>query len=188
MDQVPLIKRILQTLDEFTGKVKVIYARCEDIQFRAQRLENWFKNQTNPRARPPDRPFPDDLKVLRREIKHIIQEFDYVPLWLAKAERATVAQPDALDLATRLSRSASAFQQVVMGLLAPLQVTYNHLKVAEWKIDAWFLAQEVEAWGKEVVQVPLRCHTILLKINPLDDTPPPPGAESGDKKPPEAAP
>jgi hypothetical protein len=175
MDQVRLLKQVMQTLDEFANKIKATHGRCEDIQFRAHRLETWFKNQTNVRAVPPDRAFPDDLKLLRRDVKRLIQEFNFVPGWLAKIERATVPQPDAVDVAIKASRSASQFQQVVMTLLAPLQMTYNHLKIAEWKIDAWFLSQEIESWGKEIVAIPLRCHKILLKINPLDPTPPPPG-------------
>ena len=177
MDQSRLFKQVLQTLDEFTNKIKATHSRCEDVQARAHKLETWFKNQTSTRAIPPDRVFPDDLKLLRRDIKRLIQEFNFVPGWLAKIERATVPQPEITDLAVKLTRSASMFQQVVMTLLAPIQIAHNHLKVAEWKIDAWFLAQEIEAWGKETVAVPLRCHKILLKTNPLDKTPPPPGTE-----------
>jgi hypothetical protein len=177
MDQSRLFKQVLQTLDEFTSKIKATHSRCEDIQARAHKLETWFKNQTNARAVPPDRVFPDDLKLLRRDVKRLIQEFNFVPGWLAKVERATAPQPDITDLAVKLTRSASQFQQVVMTLLSPIQIAHNHLKVAEWKIDAWFLAQEIEAWGKETVAIPLRCHKILLKVNPLDTTPPPPGTD-----------
>jgi len=145
MDQSRLFKQVLQTLDEFTNKIKATHSRCEDVQARAHKLETWFKNQTSTRAVPPDRVFPDDLKLLRRDIKRLIQEFNFVPGWLAKIERATVPQPEITDLAVKLTRSASMFQQVVMTLLAPIQIAHNHLKVAEWKIDAWFLAQEIEA-------------------------------------------
>ncbi|MBI5239832.1 MAG: hypothetical protein HY926_05120 [Elusimicrobia bacterium] len=177
MDQSRLFKQIVQTVDEFTNKIKATHGRFEDIQYRAHRLETWFKNRTSTRAVPPDRIFPDDLKLLRRDVKRIIQDFAYLPLWLAKIERYTRPQPELTDLAVKLTRSASQFQQVVLTLLAPIQIAHNHLKVAEWKIDAWFLAQEIEAWAKETVAVPLRCHNILLKINPMDRTPLPPGTE-----------
>jgi hypothetical protein len=177
MDQIRLLKQVAQTLDDFSNKLKVMHARCEDVQFRAQRLASWLKNQTNIRATPPDRAFPDDLKALRRDLKRAIQEFDFVPGWLARIERAAEPQPDALDFAVKITRSASQFQQMVMTLLSPIQIAHNHLKVAELKIDAWFLAQDIEAWGKEIVAVPLRCHKILHKIEPNDPTPPPPGTE-----------
>ncbi|MDD5629870.1 MAG: hypothetical protein PHU21_12445 [Elusimicrobia bacterium] len=177
MDQTKVLKQAMQVLDEFTNKLKATCARCEDIQSRAHRLEAWYKNQTNLKIRPPDRDFPDDLKILRRDIKTIIRDFDFVPAWLAKLERTAVPQPDIEDVAIKLTRTASGFQQAVLTLLAPVQMTYNHLRVAEVKIDAWFLAQEIEAWGKETVGIPLRTHKILHKISPLDASPPPHGSE-----------
>ncbi|MCX5794729.1 MAG: hypothetical protein NTY77_04455 [Elusimicrobia bacterium] len=177
MDQTRRLQQAQQTLDDFTTKLKATHARCDEIQARAQRLEAWYKNQTSLKVRPPDRDFPDDLKLLRRDIKTIIRDFEFVPAWLAKVERTTEVQPDAVDAAIKVSRSGSQFQQEVLTLLAPIQMTYNHIKIAEIKIDAWFLAQEIEAWAKETVAIPLRVHKILLKINPLDKTPPPRGTE-----------
>ena len=165
MDQERSFKQAAQVIEELSTKLKTLLARLEDIHFRSTRLATWWKNQTNAKAVPPDRTFPDDLKLLHRDIKRFFRECDYIPTFFAKMERGCVYDPSVEESAVKLYRLSSQAQKEVLALLPPIQLAHQQIRPPDVKIDAWFMAQEVESFAKEFVSIPLHCSKIVLKIS-----------------------
>jgi hypothetical protein len=140
MEALAGLKQMEGTLSTVCDKVNAMKAKVEDLLFRAQRIANAQKNgmQNN------DTMFGYDLQKFRRDVRTFSSEISGLPVLMGSIATSAVPDERAAKFASAVMRLSSRLSQAMRGLHDMSLLAHQHIRSADLKIEAWYLAQEVE--------------------------------------------
>ena len=153
-------------------KVLAIKAKLEDLLWRAQRIANSQKNgMLNP-----DTMFGYDLQHFRRDVRTFSTEISGLPVLLGSIERTAAYDERAVKYAQVVMRLSVRISQTLRGLHDTAILAHQHLRSADLKIEAWYLAQEIEELVMKGQGLPSAANKIII----ITSTPTPAAAPPGE--------
>jgi hypothetical protein len=184
METTAALKQMEGTLSIVCDHTSAVKAKLEDLLFRAQRIAAATKNGMGVS----DTMFGYDLQAYRRGIRTFSGEIQSIPTILGSIERTAQYDEKAAKFATSVMRLAMRLSNLLRGLHDTSILAHQHIRTADHKMEAWYLAQEIE----ELVMRGQGLPTVANKIVILTQTPPataaPPAAAPPSAAPPSAAP
>lgn len=142
-------------------KVAAYEARLEDLAFRAQRIASAAQNG----RKTTDSNFGYELQNFRKEMRHFRQDIESLPASLSTLERGTFS-PEDEKAAQSLARSAIRLVKGLTTLHERSLLAHQHIRAAEYKMDAWYLSQELEEMKQKAQSLPEHAARIIAAIMP----------------------
>jgi hypothetical protein len=178
METLAGLKQMEGTLSITCDKINAMKAKLEDLLFRAQRISNAAKNGLPNN----DTMFGYDLQKFRRDVRTFGTEISGLPVLLGAI--ATGAAPDerSAKFATSVQRLAMRMSQSLRSMHDLSLLAHQHIRAADLKIEAWYLAQEVEEMVMRGQGLPTVANKIVMATAKAPEAAPPAAA------PPAAAP
>lgn len=150
-------------------KVVALKAKLEDLLWRAQRIANAQKNgMPNP-----DTMFGYDLQHFRRDARAFSTEITGLPVLLGSIERTASYDERAVKHAQAVMRLSVRIAQTLRGLHDTAILAHQHIRSADLKVEAWYVAQEIEELVMKGQGLPTAANKIVIVTST-----PPPGAPS----------
>ena len=179
METTAGLKQMEGTLSMVCDRTRAMKAKLEDLLFRAQRIAAAQKaNLGNA-----DTMFGYDLQNYRRGVRTFSGEISGLPVVLGSIERAAVYDEKAAKFAALVMRLAMRLSSLLRGLHDTSILAHQHIRTADHKIEAWYLANEIE----ELVMRGQGLPTIANKIVILTQTAPREGSPAATPIPPAKA-
>ncbi|MFI5362734.1 MAG: hypothetical protein ACHQ49_12245 [Elusimicrobiota bacterium] len=164
METVSGLKQMEATLSLACDHVSTMKAKLEDLLFRAQRIASTQKAGMTVS----DNMFFYDLQNFRRSVRAFSGEISTLPGGLGSIERTAAYDERAGKFATNVMRQCMRLSSLLRGLHDTSILAHQHIRTADHKIEAWYLAQEIE----ELVMHGQGLPTVSNKIVILTQTPP----------------
>lgn len=140
METLSGLKQIEGTLSITGDKVNALKAKLEDLLFRAQRISNAQKNGLPNN----DTMYGYDLQKFRREVRSFGTEMSGLPVLLGSIASGATPDDHAAKFAASVMRLTTRLAQSLRALHDLSLLAHQHIRAADLKIEAWYLAQEVE--------------------------------------------
>jgi hypothetical protein len=177
MEQVSSLKQMESQLSITCDKVITIKAKMEDFLFRAQRIASNMKNGMGNN----DMMFGYDLQGFRRVIRAFSQELSGLPGLMGSIERSAAYDDKAAKYAQSVMRLSMRLSQSLRALHDTSLLAHQHIRTADHKIEAWYLAQDVEELVMRGQGLPTSANKIVIATstppsNVPGSTPPAGGA------------
>ncbi len=175
METIAGLKQMEGTLSITCDKLNTMKAKLEDLLFRAQRIAAAAKNHMTSS----DTMYGYDLQRYRREVRAFSTEISGIPVVLGAIERTAVRDARAAKFAQNVMRLSMRLSQTLRALHDMSLLAHQHIRAADMKIEAWYLAQEVE----EMVMRGQGMPTVASKIvaaTAVDDAAPAETPPTGD--------
>jgi hypothetical protein len=180
MEILASLKQMEATLSMVCDHTSATKAKLEDLLFRAQRIATAQKNGMGVT----DTMFGYDLQNFRRSIRVFGGEVSSLPVVFGSMERAAVYDEKAAKFATAVARLAMRLSSLLRGLHDTSLLAHQHIRTADHKIEAFYLANEIE----ELVMRGQGLPTVANKIVIATQTPPRGGVPPAPAAPAAAAP
>jgi hypothetical protein len=164
METLAGLKQMEGTLSTVCDHTSAMKAKLEDLLFRAQRIAASEKSH----MKSTDTMFGYDLQIFRRSVRTFSQEVSTLPVALGSIERTAVYDEKAAKFATAVMRLAMRLSNGLRGLHDTATLAHQHIRTADHRIEAWYLAQEIE----ELLMRGQGLPTVANKIVILTQTPP----------------
>ena len=164
METASGLKQMEATLSMVCDRTSAMKAKLEDLLFRAQRIA---ANQKAGMA-VTDNMFGYDLQGYRRSVRAFSTDMSSLPVVLGSIERTAVYDEKAAKFATSVMRLAMRLTGALRGLHDTSILAHQHIRTADHKIEAWYLASEIEELLTRGQGLP----TIANKIVIITQTPP----------------
>lgn len=161
MEQLSALKQLESSLSLFSDRVAVLQGKLEDLVFRAQRIANALKNNLKVQ----DTMFGYDLQNFRREIQRFSNELGGISNVLAGVERAASFQEDAVKNAQAVMRLSDRLSKALKTLHDQALIAHQHIRQSDHKIEAWYLAQEVEEMAQKTQALPTLANKAVIKVS-----------------------
>ncbi len=181
METVAGLKQLEGQLSIIGDRANALKAKVEDLLFRAQRISNAAKNKMSNT----DSMFGYDLQHFRRDVRTYSQEISGLPVLLGSIERTATYDPAAVKFAGSVMRLSMRLSQSLRGLHDMALLAHQHIRAADHKIEAWYMAQEIEELLMRAQGLPTSANKIVIAVS----TPPggaPAGAAPAGGEPPKA--
>ena len=162
MEQLNALKQAESTLSLINGKVSAIAAKLEDLVFRAQRIATAKKN----RQVSNDAMFGYDLQNFRGEIRRFGSDIDSLPNIIGSIERQAVPDDESVRRAQTILRLVTHLSQALRNLHEQAQVTHHAIRESDFKIQAWYLVQEIEQVAQRGQTLPTAANRVVLRVAP----------------------
>jgi hypothetical protein len=179
METVAGLKQLEGQISIVGDKAGAMKAKVEDLLFRAQRIASAQKNKMTNN----DSMFGYDLQNFRRSIRTFSMEMSTLPTLLGSLERTAAYEPAAQKFATSVMRQTMRLSQAMRSLHDTAVLAHQHIRAADHKIEAWYMAQEIEELVMRVQGLPTSANKIVIAVStpPAGGAPkpaagPPPGA------------
>lgn len=177
MEALSGLKQMEGTLSLTCDKVNAMKAKLEDLLFRAQRIANAQKNGMANN----DTMFGYDLQRFRREVRTFGTEISGLPVLLSSIAANAAPDPMAAKFASTVMRLATRLAQAMRSLHDMSLLAHQHIRSADLKIEAWYLAQEMEEMVMRGQGLPTVANKIVMATAPPVEAPaapppPPPAA------------
>jgi len=176
MEALAGLKQMEGTLSITGDKINAMKAKLEDLLFRAQRIANAQKNGMGNN----DTMFGYDLQKFRREVRTFSTEISGIPVLLGAIATSAAPDPMAAKFASSVMRLATRLSQNLRALHDMTLLAHQHIRAADLKIEAWYLAQEMEEMVMRGQGLPTVANKIVMAtappVAPPAATPPPPAA------------
>ena len=163
METAAGLKQMESTLSVACDRTSAMKAKLEDLLFRAQRIAAAQRSALGVS----DTMFGYDLQNYRRGIRTFSGEISGLPVALGSIERSAVYDENAVKFATAVMRLTMRLSSLLRGLHDTSILAHQHIRTADHKIEAWYLANEIE----EVVMRGQGLPTVANKIVILTQTP-----------------
>ena len=162
MEQMNALRQTESTLSLINGKISAIAAKLEDLVFRAQRIATAKKtNQVCP-----DTMFGYDLQNFRGEIRRFGQEVEGLPNTIGTIERSAVPNEDSVKHAQTILRLVTHLSQALRNLHDQALITHQAIRESDFKIQAWYLVQEIEQLAQRGQSLPTAANRVVLAVAP----------------------
>jgi nucleotide-binding universal stress UspA family protein len=158
METTSGLKQMEGQLSMLADRVTMIKAKLEDLLFRAQRIANAQKNNMTHN----DTMFGYDLQHFRRDIRTFGMEISALPSVLGAIERTATYDEKAAKFAQSVMRLASRAAQSLKALHDTACLAHQHIRNAEHKIEAWYIAQEIEEMAQKGQALPSSANKIVI--------------------------
>lgn len=170
MEVLAGLKQIEGTLSITCDKINAQKAKLEDLLFRAQRIANAQKNGMPNN----DTMYGYDLQKFRREIRTFSTELSGLPVLLGSIAANATPDDRAAKFASSVARLATRMSQALRALHDLSLLAHQHIRSADLKIEAWYLAQEVEEMVMRGQGLPTVANKIVMATAvPIAAAPPP---------------
>ena len=165
MDILPGLKQLEGQFSLVGDRVIALKGKLEDLLFRAQRIANAQKtNMPNP-----DTMFGYDLQHFRRDIRTFSTEITSLPVVLGSLERSATYDERALKFAQSVLRLSMRISQSLRALHDTAILAHQHIRSADHKVEAWYVAQDIEQLVMKGQGLPTSANKIVIACS----TPPP---------------
>lgn len=180
MDTTAGLKQIEGQLSLTCDRISSMKGKLEDLLFRAQRISAAQKsNMPNN-----DSMFGYDLQHFRRDIRTFSMEVQGLPTVLGSIERTASYDVKAAKFAQSVMRLTMRLSQALRSLHDTAVLAHQHIRAADHKIEAWYVAQEIEELVMRGQSLPTSANKIVISVTtppkgettPAGGTPPPPPA------------
>jgi hypothetical protein len=158
------LKQMESTLSMVCDHTSATKAKLDDLLFRAQRIAANQKAGMGVT----DTMFGYDLQGFRRSIRVFSGEISGLPVVFGSLERSAVYDEKASKFATAVARLAMRLSSLLRGLHDTSLLAHQHIRTADHKIEAFYLANEIE----ELVMRGQGLPTVANKIVIITQTPP----------------
>jgi hypothetical protein len=175
MDTLPALKQMEGTLSVTGDRAHGLQAKIEDLMFRAQRISAAAKNNMPNN----DTMFGYDLQHVRRSVRAFAQEMTSLPTLMGSIERTAVYDEKAVKFASGVMRLCTRLAQIMKTLHDSSLIAHQHIRANDHKIEAWYLAQEVEELVQKAQGLPATANKIVIAVSTPPKgagAPPPPPA------------
>lgn len=179
MDTLPALKQMEGTLSVTGDRAHGLQTKIEDLMFRAQRISAAAKNSMPNN----DTMFGYDLQHVRRSVRAFAQEMTAIPTMMGSIERTATYDEKAVKFASGVMRLCTRLAQIMKALHDSSLIAHQHIRQNDHKIEAWYLAQEVEELVQKAQGLPAAANKIVIAVS----TPPKDGAVPASPPPPPAA-
>jgi hypothetical protein len=179
METLSGLKQIEGTLSLTCDKVNALKAKLEDLLFRAQRIANAQKNGMPNN----DSMYGYDLQKYRREIRTFSTDLSGLPVLLGSIASSAVPDERAAKFASSVMRLSGRLAQAMRALHDLSLLAHQHIRAADLKIEAWYLAQEIEEMVMRGQGLPTVANKIVMATSAAT-----PAAPAAPAAPPAAAP
>ena len=112
-----------------------------------------------------DSMFGYDLQNFRRDVRNFSHEVAALPNLVGGIERTAVFDPEAVKAAQSLQRICARINNTLKMLADQAMLAHGHIREADHRVEAWYLAQELEAMASKGQTLPTICSKLLLKIS-----------------------
>jgi hypothetical protein len=161
MDTLPALKQMEGTLAVTGDRATALKGKIEELMFRAQRISAAAKNNM-PIT---DTMFGYDLQHVRRDVRAFSMEMSNLPTVLGSIERAAQYDEKSVKFATGVMRMCTRLSQIMKALLDCATIAHQHIRVNDQKIEAWYLAQEVEELSHKAQGLPGTANKIVILVS-----------------------
>lgn len=175
MDTVPALKQMEGVLSVTGDRATALKSKIEDLLFRAQRIAAAAKNNM-PST---DTMFGYDLQHFRRDVRAFSQELTSLPTVMGSIERTAEYDEQAVKFATGVMRMSTRLSQIMKSLHDAALLAHQHIRANDQKIEAWYMAQEVEELAQKAQGLPATANKIVIAVST-----PKGGAAAGSSTPP----
>jgi hypothetical protein len=163
METTAGLKQMEATLSMVCDHTSAMKAKLEDLLFRAQRIASTQKAGLGVT----DTMFGYDLQSYRRSVRAFSSEISSLPTVLGSIERTAVYDEQAARFAGAVMKLAMRLSSTLRGLHDTSLLAHQHIRTADHKIEAFYLAGEIE----ELVMRGQGLPTVANKIVILTQTP-----------------
>ncbi len=177
MDLVPGLKQLEGTMGLTADRINGVKAKLEDLLFRAQRIAAAAKNGMKDN----DTMYGYDLQNFRRDLRTFGMDLTALPGLLAGLERTAEYDLNAAKYATGVMRASSRVANSMKVLHDMSLLAHQHIRVADQKMLAWYIAQEIEEMMQKCTGLPATANKIVIATTT-------PGTVAGGEPPPPAKP
>ena len=143
-------------------KVQILKVKLEDLLFRAQRIASAIKNSTAH----PDPMFGHDLQRYRREILTFREELSGLSSQLGTLSGLAFPDEPSLACAQSVLRRSMHLGQNLRSLHDNALLAHQHIRAADLKVEAWYLAQEIEEMQSLSHGLPAVANKIVIATSP----------------------
>lgn len=150
-------------------RISALGGKLEDLLFRAQRISNAMKNKMAVQ----DTMFGADLQKFRAEIRNFSHEVAALPGMVGTIERTAYFDEEAAKAAASLQRICERIAKQIKSLADQAYLAHSHIREANHKVEAWYLAQECEQMADKGKTLPTVCNKLVQKVNDPKELPPP---------------
>lgn len=151
-----------------SDRVSVLQSKLEDILFRAQRIVQAIKSN----LAVADNMFGLDLQNYRRDVRNFSTEVASVPITLGTIERSAHYEESVLARSQAVMRLADRLHKSLAALSDLAQLGHQHMRQAEFRMEAWYLAQEVEQMSLQTQGLTMIANKIVIAVStPADFDP-----------------
>ncbi len=158
MDLVPGLKQLEGQLALTADRVAVVKGKLEDLLLRAMKISNAAKNKMKDN----DTMYGYDLQNFRRDLRAFGMDIAALPGLLASAERLAAYDPAAAKPAMGVMRVASRVANALKALHDMALLAHQHIRAADHKILAWYIAQEIEEMAQKSMSLPASANKIVI--------------------------
>ena len=164
------LKQMESTLSMVCDHTSAMKAKLEDLLFRAQRIAAAQKSNMGST----DTMFGYDLQHYRRSVRTFAGEISGLPVVFGSLERSAVYDDKAAKFATAVARLAMRLSSLLRGLHDTSMLAHQHIRTADHKIEAFYLANEIEELVMRGQGLPTTANkiVILTQTPPRADAPP----------------
>ncbi len=184
METVAGLKQMEGTLSITNDKLTTIKAKLEDLLFRAQRIASAQKNGMANN----DTMYGYDLQRYRREVRTFGTEISGIPVVMGAIERTAERSPAAMKFGTSVMRLAMKLSQTMRALHDMSLLAHQHIRAADMKMEAWYLAQDIEEMVMRAQSLPTVANKIVMAVAVPETPQTPPAGAPPAATPPAAAP
>ena len=164
METIAGLKQMGAQLSLMADRVGVVHAKLEDLLFRAQRISAATRNG----LLNSDTMYGHDLQIFRGSLRTFKMDISILPTMLGSIERQAVYDESSVKFAQDVMRNASRFSQTMKALHEISLLAHQHIRTADHKMEAWYIAQEIEAIAQQAQSLPMSANKIVI----IASTPP----------------
>mgnify|MGYP001612987566 CR=1 FL=1 len=166
METAAGLKQVGAQLSLMADRVGVVNAKLEDLLFRAQRISAAAKNGL-PSS---DTMYGHDLHIFRGTLRTFKMDISVLPTMLGAIERQAVYDEGSVKYAQEVMRCAARLAQAMKALHEMSLLAHQHIRTADHKMEAWYIAQEIEDIAQQTQSLPMSANKIII----IASTPPRP--------------
>lgn len=161
MDIVMGLKQVVGELSVMADRVGMFNGKLEDLLFRAQRISAAAKNNLANK----DTGYGYDLLSFRRSLRTFTMESAGLLTLLRSLERQAVHDEEALKPAQSMMRLTSSIAPSLKALHDLALLAHQHIRTADHKMEAWYIAQEIEEIAQNGQSLPSIANNIVIAVS-----------------------
>ena len=155
------LKQIEGALSLACDKAQILKIKLEDLVFRAQRISSAMKTLTTHH----DPMYGHDLQRYRREILSFREDLSTLSSQLNSLSEKAVPEEKSLQFAQSVLRRAMLLGQSLRSLYDSALLAHQHIRAADLKVEAWYLAQEIEGMQSLSHGLPAMANKIVISTS-----------------------
>ncbi len=161
MEIMAAMKMSESSMTMVCDKINAMGGKLEDLLFRAQRIAAAQKNKVANN----DSMFGYDLQHFRNEVRTFSAEIGGLPNLVGSIERTAEYNEAAVKPAQSLMRICERLAKSLKTLSDQAYLAHQHIREANHKVEAWYLAQEVEQMAQKAQGLPTVANKIVIRVS-----------------------